>query len=204
MDPGLPTGTVTLLFSDIEGSTSLLRRLGEFYADALSAERSLMRRAFERWHGRELGTEGDSFFVVFPSVGDAVNAVLQAQRDLARHAWPAGERVRVRMGLHTGEPVRHEDGYIGIDVHLAARGDGRDPGRQVVLTEATQRIWSGQPLPGVSMLDLGRHRLKDIPESVRLYQLVADGLRSSAATPTRPAIWVHITSAEVTDSSGTK
>ena len=176
MDPGLPTGTVTLLFSDIEGSTSLLRRLGEDYADALSAERSLMRRAFERWHGRELGTEGDSFFVVFPSVGDAVNAVLQAQRDLARHTWPADERVRVRMGLHTGEPVRHEDGYIGIDVHLAARVASVAAGGQVVLTEATQRIWSRQPLPGVSMLDLGRHRLKDIPESVHLYQLVADGL----------------------------
>ena len=121
MDPGLPTGTVTLMFSDIEGSTNLLRRLGEGFAGALSAQRSLMRGAFARWHGREMGTEGDSFFVVFTSVGDAVCAVLQAQRDLARQAWPGGERVRVRMGLHTGEPVRHEDGYIGIDVHLAAR-----------------------------------------------------------------------------------
>jgi predicted ATPase/class 3 adenylate cyclase len=167
---------VTLLFSDIEGSTTLLRRLGEGYAEALSAQRSLVRAAFGQWHGHEMGTEGDSFFVVFGSVADAVNAALEAQRQLTGHAWPGGERVRVRMGLHSGEPVRHEDGYIGLDVHLAARVASVAAGGQVVLTEATERIWSGQPVPDVSMLDLGRHRLKDIPEPVHLYQLVADGL----------------------------
>lgn len=173
MDPGLPTGTVTLLFSDIEGSTNLLRRLGEDYAAALSAERALVRAAIARWHGCEMGTEGDSFFVVFTSAGDAVQAAVQAQRDLARHAWPGGERVRVRMGLHTGEPVRHEDGYIGLDVHLAARVASVAAGGQVLLTEATHRICGGSE---ASTLDLGRHRLKDIPEPVHLYQLVADGL----------------------------
>ena len=176
MDPGLPTGTVTLLFSDIEGSTNLLRRLGQGYAEVLSAQRSLLRGAFARWHGHEMGTEGDSFFVVFTSVGDAVHAAVEAQRALAGHAWPGGEQPRVRMGLHTGEPVRHEDGYVGIDVHLAARVASVAAGGQVVLTEAAQRIWSSRTPPDASMLDLGLHRLKDIPEPVRLFQLVADGL----------------------------
>ena len=176
MDPGLPTGTLTLLFSDIEGSTTLLRRLGESYADALSAQRSLLRAAFGRWRGREMGTEGDSFFVVFTTAGDAVNAALEAQRALGAREWPAGERVRVRMGLHTGEPVPHEDGYIGLDVHLAARVASTAHGGQVVLTEATRSIAGAQPAPGASFVDLGWHRLKDIPQPVHLYQLAADGL----------------------------
>jgi len=176
VDPGLPTGTVTLLFSDIQGSTALLRRLGEGYADALSAQRSLLRSAFARWGGHELGTEGDSFFVVFPSAGDGVNAALEAQRGMGAHAWPDGERVRVRIGLHTGEPVPYEDGYVGLDVHLAARVSAIASGGQVVLTEATQRIAETRLPPGASFLDLGRHRLKDIPEPVHLFQLAADGL----------------------------
>jgi predicted ATPase/class 3 adenylate cyclase len=176
VDPGLPTGTVTLLFSDIQGSTILLRRLGEGYADALSAQRSLLRSAFAHWHGHEMGTEGDSFFVVFTSAGDAVAAALEAQRGLGAHAWAAGEPVRVRMGLHTGEPDRYEDGYIGLDVHLAARVAAVAHGGQVVLTEATQRIASSHLSDGTSVLDLGWHRLKDIPEPVHLYQLTADGL----------------------------
>jgi predicted ATPase/class 3 adenylate cyclase len=176
MDPGLPTGTVTLLFSDIQGSTVLLRRLGDGYADALSAQRKLMRGAFAHWHGHELGTEGDSFFVVFASAGDAVGAALEAQRGMGAHDWPAGEPVRVRMGLHTGEPVLHEDGYIGLDVHLAARVSAIAAGGQVVLTEASRRLADAQLPTGASFLDLGRHRLKDIPEAVHLFQLAADGL----------------------------
>ena len=175
MDP-LPTGTLTLLFSDIEGSTTLLRRLGEDWADALSAQRSLLRAAFAQWHGHEMGTEGDSFFVVFTSAADAVRAALDGQRALAAHDWPGGERVRVRMGLHTGEPVRHEDGYVGLDVHLAARVAAAAHGGQVVLTEATERVASGHLPPGASTLDLGWHRLKDLPAPVRLHQLTADGL----------------------------
>ena len=123
----MPAGTLTLLFSDIEGSTGALRTLGTGYADVLSAQRQILRTAFARWRGREMGTEGDSFFVVFTSVGDAVHAAVEAQRALAGHAWPGGEQPRVRMGLHTGEPVRHEDGYIGIDVHVAARSRRSPP-----------------------------------------------------------------------------
>ncbi len=106
----LPTGTVTLLFSDIEGSTALLGRLGERYGEVLSAQRVLMRAAISASGGRELGTEGDSFFVVFESAGDAVRCCVAGQRALAGHAWPDGVAVRVRMGLHSGEPARHEDG----------------------------------------------------------------------------------------------
>ena len=175
MDP-LPTGTLTLLFSDIEGSTSLLRRLGEDYAGALSAQRSLLRAAFVRWHGREMGTEGDSFFVVFTSAGEALNAAIEGQRAMAEHAWPGGERVQVRMGLHTGEPVRHEDGYVGLDVHLAARVAAAAHGGQVLLTESTARVASEHVPPGASMLDLGSHRLKDLPSPVHLHQLAAEGL----------------------------
>jgi class 3 adenylate cyclase len=128
----LPAGTVTMLFSDIEASTVLLGRLGERYGEALSAQRSIVRAAISRWRGREMGTEGDSFFVVFSSAADAVACAAAAQRALATRDWPGGAAVRVRMGLHSGEPSRHEDGYIGIDVHRADRSDGtRGPGGDV-------------------------------------------------------------------------
>ena len=123
-----------MLFSDIEGSTALLSRLGERYGEALSAQRALLRAAFRGCGGRELGTEGDSFFVVFESAADAVRCCVAAQRALAGHDWPDGVAVRVRMGLHSGEPTRHEDGYIGHGRAPggADRGDGaRRPGRAV-------------------------------------------------------------------------
>jgi len=117
----LPVGTITMLFSDIEGSTMLLSGLGDRYGEALSAQRALLRTAFSSHGGQEMGTEGDSFFVVFESAGDAVRCCVAAQRALAAHDWPGGIAVRVRMGLHSGEPARHEVGYIGLDVHRAAR-----------------------------------------------------------------------------------
>nr|WP_297430314.1 adenylate/guanylate cyclase domain-containing protein [uncultured Actinotalea sp.] len=172
----LPTGTVTLLFTDVEGSTRLVARLGERYADVVSAQRRVLRGAFRRWGGHELGTEGDSFFVVFPAARDAVCAARDAQLELARTAWPDGVRVRVRMGLHTGEPSRHEDGYVGMDVHRAARVAGSAHGGQVVLTAATHAVVAGDPVPGVHYRDLGRHRLKDLAEPVHVLQLCVDGL----------------------------
>ena len=172
----LPAGTVTLLFSDIEGSTALLSRLGEKYASALSAQRSLLRAAFGEYGGRELGTEGDSFFVVFESAGAAVRCCVAAQRALAGHDWPGGVPVRVRMGLHSGEPARHEDGYVGLDVHRAARIAAVAHGGQVVLSEAARHLVGSQLPPGVSLRDLGWHWLKDIEAPERLYQVVAAGL----------------------------
>jgi predicted ATPase/class 3 adenylate cyclase len=172
----LPTGTVTMLFSDIEGSTALLTRLGERYGKALSAHRQLMRRAFAVGGGQELGTEGDSFFVVFESAGGAVRSCIEAQRALLNHEWPGGESVRVRMGLHSGEPARHDDGYVGIDVHRAARIAASAHGGQVVLSDATRLLVETRLPPGVSVRDLGWHRLKDIEAPEHLYQLVAAGL----------------------------
>jgi len=169
----LPTGTLTLLFSDIEGSTSLLSRLGDRYGDVLSAQRAMMRTAITEHDGHEMGTEGDSFFVVFESVAAAVNAAYQAQRGLNAYPWPDGTQVGVRMGLHTGEPHRHEDGYVGMDVHRAARVAACAHGGQVLLSAATHTFAVAEP---VDFVDLGWHRLKDIPEPEHLYQLIAQDL----------------------------
>jgi hypothetical protein len=124
----LPAGTVTMLFSDIEGSTALLGRLGYRYGDALAAQRAIMRAAISAGGGHEMGTEGDSFYVVFGSAADAVTCCLAAQRALASHPWSGGVAVRVRMGLHSGEPVRHQDGYVGMDVHRAGDHGPQDHG----------------------------------------------------------------------------
>src|ERR1022692_4073861 len=172
----LPTGTVTMLFSDIEGSTALLSRLGDRYGGALSAQRALLRDAIGACHGHELGTEGDSFFVAFESAGDAVRCCVAAQRALASHDWPDGLAVRVRMGLHSGEPARHEDGYIGMDVHRAARIAATANGGQVVLSDPTRLLAESQLPADLSVDDLGWHRLKDIEAPERIYQLVAEGL----------------------------
>ena len=173
----LPEGTVTLLFSDIEGSTALLTRLGaDLYAGTLSAQRVLLREAFGSHGGQELGTEGDSFYVVFAAAIDAVRSCLAAQRALSSYSWPGGASVRVRMGLHSGEPARHEDAYVGMDVHRAARIAATAHGGQVVLSEATRQLVQSQLPDEVSLLDLGWHRLKDIEEPERIFQLVAAGL----------------------------
>ena len=195
----LPSGTVTMLFSDMEGSTRLLSQLGESYGPLLSAQRVLLRTAFSHHEGTELGTEGDSFFVVFRSALDAVAACEEAQRALAGYDWPGGIAPWVRMGLHTGEPARHEDGYVGIDVHRAARISAAAHGGQVVLSDATRQLVEGR-LARDRLLDLGWHRLKDIAEPEHLYQLQIAGLpadfpplrslgnRSSLPVPLTPFI----------------
>jgi predicted ATPase/class 3 adenylate cyclase len=165
-----------MLFSDIEGSTVLLRRLGDRYGEALSAQRALLRSAFSACGGQEMGTEGDSFFVVFASAGDAVRCCVAAQRALCEHDWPGGVAVRVRIGLHSGEPVRHEDGYVGLDVHRAARIAAAAHGGQVVVSEATRLLVESKLPTGVSLRDLGFYQLKDLQAPERIYQLVAAGL----------------------------
>jgi predicted ATPase/class 3 adenylate cyclase len=168
-----------MLFSDIEGSTSLLSRLGDKYSDALDVQRSVLRSAWRRWGGVEMGTEGDSFFVVFELARDAVHAAVEAQRDLASQDWPGGEGIAVRMGLHTGEPVAHDGGYVGMDVHRAARVSAAAHGGQVVLTAATSEL-VGESLPdGAALVDLGWHRLKDFAAPMHVYQVNASGLPDS-------------------------
>jgi class 3 adenylate cyclase len=117
----LPTGTVTLLFTDIERSTRLLERLGDRYVEVLEVHRRLMRAAFARSNGREVDTEGDAFFVAFAKASEAVVAAVAGQRALADHPWPDGVTLDVRMGIHTGEPIAVVQNYAGLDVHRAAR-----------------------------------------------------------------------------------
>ena len=136
----LPTGTVTLLFSDIEGSTRLLQQVGERYADVLAKCRQVLRTVFQQWHGHEVDTQGDAFFVAFARASDAVAAAVAAQRALEEHAWPEGATVLVRMGLHTGEPLRTAEGYVGLDVHHAARIMSAGHGGQVLLSQSTRDL----------------------------------------------------------------
>jgi class 3 adenylate cyclase len=171
-----PTGTVTMLFTDIAGSTHLLAQLGERYAQVLSECRQVLRTAFEQWNGNVVDTQGDAFFVVFARATDAVSAAVAAQRALASHAFPHGAVVQVRMGLHTGEPQRTAEGYVGLDVHRAARIMSARYGGQVLLSQTTCSLVE-QDLPeGVSLGDLGGHRLKDLGRPMRLFQLVIPGL----------------------------
>ena len=174
----LPTGTVTFLFSDIEGSTRLVQRLGDRYTPILETQQRLLREAFEGHGGIELGTEGDSFFVVFPSAPQAVAAAVAAQRAVAEHAWPEEATVRIRMGLHTGEGTLGGDNYIGLDVNRAARIAGVAYGGQVLVSESTRALAEPTLEPGASLLDLGAHRLKDLLQPERIFQVVHPELAS--------------------------
>ena len=176
--PELPSGTVTFLFSDIEGSTRLLKELGEQYSDVLAEQQRILREAFAAHGGYEVDTQGDSFFVAFRRGKDAVAAAVDAQRDLAAHSWPEGAEVRVRMGLHTGEPQVGEERYVGLGVHKAARVGAAGHGGQVLLSNATRELVEDDLPTGVAIRDLGEHRLKDLERPERLAQLVIDGLPS--------------------------
>lgn len=173
MDAGLPRGTVTFLFSDIEGSTDLSRRHGAAFGDLRAEHRRVLREVFGAHRGQEVDAEGDGFFVVFERARDAVAAAVAAQRALiAAHA------VRVRIGLHTTEPYLHTDGYVGVGVSRAARICGAAHGGQIVLSHATAGIVEDDDVPDVRLRDLGDHDLKDISRPQRLYQIEADGLPS--------------------------
>src|SRR5215475_6811771 len=157
----LPQGTVTFLLTDVEGSTRLLHELGDGYADVLAEHRRVLREAFDRHGGVEVDTQGDAFFVAFAPASDALAAASDAQKTLG--VGP----VKVRIGLHTAEPLGTDEGYVGIDVHRAARIAGAGHGGQVLVSQTTH------DLAGDGMRDLGEHRLKDLSAPERIFQLGA-------------------------------
>ena len=178
----LPIGTVTFLFTDIEGSTQLLKRLGDRYGEALEDHQRILRQAFVENGGHEIDTQGDSFFVAFRQARMGSPRAIAGQRGFAEHAWPDGTEVRVRMGIHTGEPAVGGERYVGLGVHRAARICAAGHGGQVLVSQTTRELLRDDPIPAVSLLDLGEHQLKDMDEPERLYQLVAPGSRRSSVS----------------------
>ncbi|MBA3688310.1 MAG: hypothetical protein H0W81_05735 [Chloroflexi bacterium] len=172
----IPTGTVTFLFTDIEGSTRLAETLGEAWPPLLERHRQIARAAWAEQHGVEIGTEGDSFFVVFTSAPQATTAAVAAQRGLAAEVWPEGGQVRSRMGLHTGEGLLSGGSYVGLDVHRAARIANAGHGGQVLLSATTRSLVEGSLPEGVKLRELGEHRLKDLSRPERIWDLAIEGI----------------------------
>ena len=167
------------MFTDIEGSTLLLERLGRrAYAEVLADHHRLIRAGVSAHGGREVDTQGDSFFVVFPSASGSVAAAIEIQLALEAHRWAGGERVRVRMGLHAGEASETTTGMVGYDVHRAARVAATAHGGQILLSETAAALVRESLPEGVSLKDLGHHRLKDLRRAQQIFQLTADGLAS--------------------------
>jgi predicted ATPase/class 3 adenylate cyclase len=179
--PELPNGTITFLFSDIEGSTRLLEELGDGYISLLQEHNRIFREVLREQQGAEVSTEGDSFFVVFRSPLNAIDAAARIQRRLADRPFPA--RVRVRMGLHTGLGQLAGGDYVGIDVHRAARIAAAGHGGQILISDATRALVESRLPANLSLQDLGPHRLKDLAHPERLYQLVVEGLPSEFPPP---------------------
>ena len=175
MDP-LPTGTVTFLFTDIEGSTRLLHQLSDRYADVLETHNRLIREAIAANAGVEISTEGDAFFCVFETAPDAVAAAVAMQVALAAFAWPEDVEVLVRMGLHTGAATLGGDNYVGIDVHRAARIASAAHGGQLLVSGTVWALTENDLPDGTTVRDLGTHRLKDLSASEHLYEIVIDDL----------------------------
>jgi class 3 adenylate cyclase len=179
----LPRGTVTFLFTDIEGSTDLVRRLGDRYGDVRADHGRLIEEACREHGGSVIDTQGDAYFVAFERAADAVAAAVEAQRRLATLEWPEGTQLRVRMGLHTAEPHLHESGYLGIGVHRAARICAAAHGGQILVSNATAGIVEDLEPAEFELEDLGEFRLKDIARPQRLFQLVVQGLEREFAAP---------------------
>jgi YVTN family beta-propeller protein len=172
-----PRGTVTFLFTDVEGSTRLLKQLREGYGPVLAEHQRLVREAFGAHRGEEIDTQGDAFFYVFPRARDAAEAAAAAQHALAAHEWPEGAPLRIRIGMHTGEPDVSDDGrYHGLGVHRTARIMSAASGGQILCSQATASVLSDDEPPGLHLRDLGHHRLKDLDRPEHIYQLDVDGL----------------------------
>jgi DNA-binding NarL/FixJ family response regulator/class 3 adenylate cyclase len=170
--PDLPDGTVTLVFTDVEGSTQLVRQLGDAYAQLLGDHRRLLQEAVEEARGHVVDQRGDEFFLVFDDPHRAAVAVTSAQRAFATHAWPEGVELRVRMGLHTGKPTFRDGAYYGLDVHRAARIAQAGSGGQILLSQETRE----ELHLSFELEDLGEHELPGLGETERLFQLTIPGL----------------------------
>jgi predicted ATPase/class 3 adenylate cyclase len=170
------SGTVTLVFTDIEASTQLLARLGDAYATLIADHHRIVDEAAERHGGARVDAAGDGLFMSFPTARGALSAAVEAQRTLATHPWPGESAVRVRMGIHTGEPLTAGTGYVGIDVHRAARICNAAHGGQVLISQPAQSLLGSSLPDGIGLRDLGDHRLRGIESAERLYQVVAPGL----------------------------
>ncbi len=171
----VPTGTVTFLFTDIEGSTRLVQELDDGYGQLLEQHNALLRAAFETHGGQEVDSQGDAFFFAFRRARDGVRAAVEAQKALAAADWPRGVSVRIRVGIHTGEPGFAESGYHGLDVVRAARISGSAHGGQILISSATRDL-VGTAVEDVGFRDLGEHRLKDIEQAQRIFQVLAPGI----------------------------
>ena len=178
---------MTFLFTDIEGSTPLLQTLGEKYADVLAAQRRILRETLTGAGGREIDTQGDAFFYSFTRARDAVAGAVAAQRALAKHPWPDDGQVRVRMGLHTGEPSVGDEGYVGLDVVRAARICSAGHGGQILLSGTTRALLGSDVPDGAALRDLGTQTLKDVGEE-HVFQLSVDGDADFAPLKSQPAV----------------
>jgi class 3 adenylate cyclase len=179
----LPAGTVTFAFTDLEGSTALVKSLGDRYGEVLAQHRQIVREVFGASGGTEIDTQGDAFFYAFPRARDAVASAVEVQRAHAAAEWPAGATVRVRIGLHTGEPAVGEEGYHGLDVVRAARICTVARGGNVLMSETTRAL-VGSSLPrGVSVFPIGERHLKGIDEPERVFELDIEGLKISPEPP---------------------
>ena len=181
---GQPSGTVTLAFTDIEGSTRLLQALGDRYPEVLADHHRLIREAFARHGAVERGSAGDGLYFVFPAARGAVQAAIDGQLAVAGHAWPDGAAVRDRMGLHTGEPWNAAEGYVGLDVHRAARICAAGHGGQILISQTTRDLSAEELRPPLGVVDLGAHRLRSLDgPPQRLYQVTGPGLADDFPPP---------------------
>jgi class 3 adenylate cyclase/CheY-like chemotaxis protein len=172
--PELPSGTVTFLFTDLEGSTGIALRMGDLWHGILMEHRRLVRSAIAQSDGAEIDCRGDEFFVAFEDPTAAAEAAVSAQRGIAEHSWPEGAELRVRMGMHTGEAIYEDQDYLGVDVHRAARICFAGHGGQILLSEATNTLLPEE----VERVHLGSYLLKGLPDAERIYQLQPEGLPS--------------------------